>query len=163
MSSERVEPDLPITPMLDMSFQLMAFFILTFSPKPVEGQLSLSLPKEEGGPSNVAPSVDLTEDEDVVVQIYASDNGNIADISIAPKTGSYSIGKDTSALFKFLKEKAAAATAEKKPAPKLRLEMADQLNYQFVIKLLDEGKRAGFERISPAALTPAAAGGAAKK
>jgi biopolymer transport protein ExbD len=24
------EPELPITPMLDMSFQLMAFFILTF-------------------------------------------------------------------------------------------------------------------------------------
>ena len=27
-----VEPDLPITPMLDMSFQLLAFFIMTFKP-----------------------------------------------------------------------------------------------------------------------------------
>ena len=37
----------PITPMLDMSFQLLSFFILTFHPMPVEGQLSVSLPKIE--------------------------------------------------------------------------------------------------------------------
>ena len=29
-----VEPDLPITPMLDMSFQLLAFFVMTFNPTP---------------------------------------------------------------------------------------------------------------------------------
>ena len=37
--SQPVEPDLPITPMLDMAFQLMAFFILTFRPMPTEAQL----------------------------------------------------------------------------------------------------------------------------
>ena len=36
---------LPITPMLDMSFQLLSFFILTFHPMPTEGQLSINLPK----------------------------------------------------------------------------------------------------------------------
>ena len=48
--TESVEPDLPITPMLDMSFQLLAFFILTFKPAPTEGQIAMTLPKEEGGP-----------------------------------------------------------------------------------------------------------------
>ena len=30
--TDHVDPDLPITPMLDMSFQLLAFFIMTFKP-----------------------------------------------------------------------------------------------------------------------------------
>src|SRR5258708_5650958 len=30
--------------MLDMAFQLLAFFILTFRPNPVEGQINLNLP-----------------------------------------------------------------------------------------------------------------------
>ena len=45
-----MEPDLPITPMLDMSFQLLAFFIMTFKPADTEGQIALTLPKDEGGP-----------------------------------------------------------------------------------------------------------------
>ena len=53
-STESVEPDLPITPMLDMSFQLLAFFILTFKPAPTEAQIAMELPKEEGSPTAVA-------------------------------------------------------------------------------------------------------------
>lgn len=37
-----VEPDVPITPMLDMSFQLLAFFIMTFKLAAVEGQITLT-------------------------------------------------------------------------------------------------------------------------
>lgn len=149
-----VEPDLPITPMLDMSFQLMAFFILTFHPMPVEAQLSLALPKETGGPSQVAPSIDPLEDEELIIQVYAADNGNITDITAAPATGSFSLGQDSSALFKYLQERTKAAAAEGKKPPKLKFEIAERLNYQYVIKLIDEGRRAGFERISPTLLNP---------
>lgn len=38
------EVELNLTAMLDMAFQLLAFFILTFRPAPVEGQISLHLP-----------------------------------------------------------------------------------------------------------------------
>jgi biopolymer transport protein ExbD len=149
-----VEPDLPITPMLDMSFQLMAFFILTFKLMPTEAQLALTLPKEDGGPSQVAPTIDPTQDEELIVQVYASDNGSLADITAAPRTGSFSLGQDTTALFKYLQDKATAARQENKPAPKLRLEIAERLNYQYVIKLIDEARRAGFDRVSPALLNP---------
>ncbi len=151
---ELVSPDLPITPMLDMSFQLMAFFILTFRPTPSEAQLALALPKEEGGQSQVAPSVDPTDDEDLIVQVYAADNGNIADITVAPKTGNFSLGKDPGELFKYLRGRAKAAEGDKKKPPKLRLEIAERLNYQYVIKMLDEARRAGFDRISPTLLNP---------
>jgi biopolymer transport protein ExbD len=149
-----LEPDLPITPMLDMSFQLMAFFLLTFRPMPVEAQMALALPKEDGGQSQVAPSIDPTEDEELIVQVYAADNGSLAGITAAPPTGSFSLGQDTGALFKYLQDKAKAARLEKKSPPKLRLEIAERLNYQYVVKLIDEARRAGFDRISPVLLNP---------
>src|SRR3954452_19601437 len=39
---------LPITPMLDMTFQLLFFFIVNFRPMPstIEGQLEMALPTE---------------------------------------------------------------------------------------------------------------------
>jgi biopolymer transport protein ExbD len=36
--------ELNLAAMLDMAFQLLAFFILTFRPAPVEGQLALNMP-----------------------------------------------------------------------------------------------------------------------
>src|SRR5262245_46974510 len=41
-SQEGVE--LNLAAMLDMAFQLLTFFILTFRPAPVEGQISLRMP-----------------------------------------------------------------------------------------------------------------------
>jgi len=37
---------LPITPMLDMAFQLLTFFIFTYHPAAMEGQMALTLPTE---------------------------------------------------------------------------------------------------------------------
>src|SRR5438094_6992978 len=42
-----VEVQLPVTPMLDMAFQLMFFFLATFNPSSIkEGQMELSLPSK---------------------------------------------------------------------------------------------------------------------
>ena len=45
-SGEEVE--LNLAAMLDMAFQLLTFFILTFKPAPVEGQVNLRLPPPVG-------------------------------------------------------------------------------------------------------------------
>jgi biopolymer transport protein ExbD len=37
------EPNVPIAPMLDMAFQLLTFFVLTYHPAPQEGQFVMSL------------------------------------------------------------------------------------------------------------------------
>jgi biopolymer transport protein ExbD len=37
---------LPITPMLDMAFQLLTFFIFTYHPSAMEGQMALTLPTD---------------------------------------------------------------------------------------------------------------------
>jgi len=38
-----MEIEIPVTPMLDMAFQLLTFFILTYRPAPAEGQFSMNL------------------------------------------------------------------------------------------------------------------------
>jgi biopolymer transport protein ExbD len=43
---EDTEVVLPITPMLDMAFQLLAFFIFTYHPSDLEGQMELNLPEK---------------------------------------------------------------------------------------------------------------------
>jgi len=37
------DPQLPITPMLDMAFQLLTFFVLTYKPAPSEVQFTMNL------------------------------------------------------------------------------------------------------------------------
>ena len=152
-------PDMPIVPMLDMSFQLMSFFILTFHPMPSEAQIALSLPKDLGGGASI-PTLNVeVEEEDVVIQIFAADNGNVVSIKAVSKSGEVDLGSDTSKLFKYLQDKAAAAKGgdATKKAPKLKFEIAERLNYQIVVKLLDEGRRAGYDRISPTVLGPGGA------
>jgi len=149
MKSEPTTPELPITPMLDMSFQLMFYFVITFNPMPTEAQLALTLPKVEGGGGAPPPVGIDAQEEELIVQIYASDNGQIAGITAAPQSGNVDLGKDTSALLKYLKDKAAASAGT---PPKLKFEFAERLNYQYVIKMIDEAKRAGYDRVSPTLL-----------
>ena len=107
----------------------------------------MALPKQEGGASAVpTPSLEVLDDE-LIVQVYAAENGAIADVVAAPKTGNVTLGPDTGKLFAFLKERAATG-----PVPSLKFEMSDRLNYQYVIKLIDEAKRAGYDRVTPTLL-----------
>jgi biopolymer transport protein ExbD len=46
LSHEETEIDLPITPMLDMAFQLLTFFIFTYNPSGLEAQMDLALPSK---------------------------------------------------------------------------------------------------------------------
>ncbi len=51
-------PDVPVTPMLDMAFQLLTFFVLTYKPAPSEGQFVMNLlpPQPATAISAEAPS-----------------------------------------------------------------------------------------------------------
>jgi biopolymer transport protein ExbD len=145
-----VDPDLPITPMLDMTFQLLAFFITTFNPTPLEGHLDLALPKETGGDSVAPPNIALDEDDEVTVQVEAAPEGGITGIKVFEKGAAEGkpLGTDSAALFTYLRDRAAKLGK----VGKLRMEMAENLNYQFVVKLIDEATRAGYKSVSPTVL-----------
>ena len=148
-----VEPDLPITPMLDMSFQLLAFFIMTFQPSPTEGQILLALPKEDGGPSSNIPNP--TDDATVsyVVTVAAGTGGVIREMFLTEKGAANPVavplGADQKRYYDELKKRSDALKG--KPG-KLILEMDNALVNEYVVGLLDAGIRAGFKDIAPAAM-----------
>jgi len=154
-TTDFVEPDLPITPMLDMSFQLMAFFIFTFRPAPTEGQIAMSLPKQEGGESTSIPNPTDEKPEAFVVRIEAAANGTIAKMSLTKKDDvdarPIDLGADVKAFHKELQSRYTEVKGDKTKA-KVTLEIQDNLLHEYVVQLLDHAKRAGFTNIAPVPL-----------
>ena len=75
----------PVTPMLDMAFQLLAFFILTFQPPSRETRIDLylpaapaALPRRSGGEAPPTPQEDLGLETDLVVRAEAGPEGTSA-------------------------------------------------------------------------------------
>src|SRR5215207_3614173 len=160
-STDFVEPDLPITPMLDMSFQLLAFFIMTFQPSPTEGQIALTLPKEEGGQNIAVPSpTDENKPRHFIVKVAAADNGTIEQMTLvdadsADQSGT-KLGAGDSGVKNYhteLSRLGKQLTTEGKKG-KITLELGDKLVQEYVVQLVDQGIRAGFDDISPVPSDP---------
>ena len=86
-----IEVELNLAAMLDMAFQLLAFFILTFRPSPIEGQVKLHMPPPRPIttlPDGKAPGDDpkdahpLQGLNTIVISVLASPTGQIAGLSI---------------------------------------------------------------------------------
>ena len=161
LPTSNVEPDLPITPMLDMSFQLLAFFITTYNPTPTEGHLDVGLPAEKGGQSTKLPDpTDAELIEDLTVRVESDEKGDIAAISLMQGEGAAEVaipGKGTPArqnLFNELKRRLASLKAQKAndkafAPPKIKLELPDNLRYKILISIMDESNRAGYSSVAP--------------
>jgi biopolymer transport protein ExbD len=74
--------------MLDMAFQLLSFFILTFKPAPIEGQLSLMLPPPKPA-TQVQPNPQNPTEGDgppvvpsLIISVPAGPGGNVAGVSV---------------------------------------------------------------------------------
>src|SRR4051794_32166011 len=78
-----VEPDLPITPMLDMTFQLLAFFIFTFHPQRSEAKIAFGMPEEgDHGPGIPDPRNPLDKPVVIMVEVRATEDGNVASMTL---------------------------------------------------------------------------------
>lgn len=123
--------------MLDMAFQLLAFFILTFQPSPIESQISLRMPDkpttQASGQSSESPSSEalgLT----LTVSVHAADTGEIAGIEVGAQTLGAGEGptETINALQATLKEALTAAEFEA-----ISLQVSDDLNYERMMQVLD--------------------------
>ena len=152
-----VEPDLPITPMLDMAFQLLAFFIITFKPAPTEGQLALALPKEEKGEPTEVPQVLVdTPPAQFTVRVTAAANGTIEKMTIS-EAGSAVVAKDLGAKVEAVRDElnaVAVGLSRENRTARLILELDEKLVQEYVVQLMDTGVRAGFADLSPVPIDP---------
>ena len=139
----------PITPMLDMSFQLLSFFILTFHPMPTEGQLSINLPKLDATeqPPPVEPLPPDDKKDEYTIAVNSSADGGVSNISLKGPSGSQDI-KNLAELLDQLKAIAPPAGKKREEGVSITIESADDLRYARLIDLMDLCKRAGYETVN---------------
>lgn len=156
MRSRRLNPGapleivLPITPMLDMAFQLLAFFIFTFRPSnALEGRMDMALPRagtaKAAAPEQVDPfassDTDIDKDAEVTVRVESA-GGGIDKIGVADKAGSAEVnGKPgLKAKLEALKQGLGGSTG-------VRIEASSHLKYSCLVEIMDVCMAAGFTQI----------------
>ena len=149
------EVNLPITPMLDMAFQLLTFFIFTYHPSGLEGQMDLNLPSEKNARAKEKEMVDPNKKSDVQDLVPPSDltvivrtqqdgvnNGIISALTLEQASGQKPVND--------LKALEAELTEAKKTAPNdaIKIQGDGKLKWSAIVQVMDVCRRAGFNNIS---------------
>jgi biopolymer transport protein ExbD len=149
-----------ITPFLDMSFQLLFFFVLSFKPaEAMEGKLDFSLPAsgeararrmEDVDPSKPSDS-DLALPAQVTVLVktlndgIADHQGNISAIIIKTESGEQAV-PNIETLEKILENK--RKDGQLQNTDDIKIQAESKLKYACVIEVMDACIRGGFARVS---------------
>src|SRR6202453_2704196 len=158
------EVSFPVAPMLDMAFQLLAFFILTFKAPSAETHLDLylpatpvALPAASGGEAHPTPArvVDTDLENDLLVRAEANDLGDLKALRLgeAPLPDLTTLGKRLRRYTELL---------EGRPL-RVRLIADDGLRYEPAARVIATCSAAGVAAIrltQPGATPPLPGGGA---
>jgi biopolymer transport protein ExbD len=158
--SAGVNLGLIITPMLDMSFQILAFFIMTYHPSALEGHLAgtLAASGAAAGPTAVnatPPAIDPLQDADVVTVQLKTDGAREGrpdklllqrktepvPLQIADATTNWETARRT------LERELRLARQGTEPSD-VRIQADGDLRHEFVLQVYDTCKNAGFARIA---------------
>jgi biopolymer transport protein ExbD len=160
-----VEINKVITPMLDMAFQIFAFFIVIYHPSQLEGQMLLNLPDlaqakaakpEEARPDQSMPGdLELPAEVTVVARTMRPDgtqDGSISQISVQERLGVKDIIKpdqgskelpNLDALRSYLQSIRGGLSNQ----TDIRIEAESGLRYEYVMQIIDMCTRAGFKNV----------------
>jgi biopolymer transport protein ExbD len=142
---------------------LLAFFVMTYHPSDLEGQMQLALPahdqkaahdKQEQDPSakhDASSVLEMPSDMTVIVKTQNDgvNNGAISALTVEDRSGQATIrpaGDQTlgDALARYLQK--AKETSDNKSA--IRLQADSHLKWENVVQMMDACRKAGFENIS---------------
>jgi len=131
------EVELNLAAMLDMAFQLLAFFILTFRPAPLEGYIALRMPPPQattkpGGAvsSESIIGMDLEKLQTLMVTVRSSPDGGIGSIQLEEGAPSNSLSDFEAKLNQLLGSPEAAFE-------QVILKVGSGLHYDSLVRLLD--------------------------
>jgi biopolymer transport protein ExbD len=130
--------ELNLAAMLDMAFQLLTFFILTFRPSPVEGQVALRLPPPQAianAKGGVAAGSDTSRTDPVkgvttlVISVFSDPNGNV---------GSMGVGETGVATLPGLEARLKTIFADPgNPFEQVIIQVGSNLRYDALMKVVD--------------------------
>lgn len=149
--------EFPVTPMLDMAFQLLAFFILTFQAPSAETHLDLYLPAApaalagaiQGQATDAVPRrADLDLENDLIIRAEADDLGELKKLTLgeAPMDGLDMLGRKLSQYSTLLKGRPL----------RVRLLADDRLRYEDAARIVGVCSTAGVASIRLSGPTPIA-------
>src|SRR5262245_39636240 len=137
--------------MLDMSFQLLAFFVMTFqAANAMEGQLDMYLPKAGNPQAKKPDQVDLTKDSDADLEqqadvsvVVSSLRGDVESLSIREKTKTTPV-PDLKALKPALVKLRAELGGTQN---NIKIEADSRLKYARLVDVMDACLGAGFKSV----------------
>lgn len=165
------EVELNLAAMLDMAFQLLAFFILTFRPSPIEGQLDMQLPPAapvtnvaaNAKPQNQTNAEFEAESKTVTLYVTAVPQGEVKEVRL----GFNSLFQGPATPEQLAKLDQRLHTILSQPASlidRVLIKVGPTLRYEELMKIIDVCTRqklangSTLTHISFAELTEAAAG-----
>lgn len=137
------EVELNLASMLDMAFQLLSFFILTFRPSPIEGQLLLHLPPpiavtnvqaEANENSSDAPGISAAET--LTISVLADGEGNVSSVRLGMGT-SFSGRATRENLAQLNRQLRDVFSLKTTPYGQVLLQIAPVLKYEELMKVID--------------------------
>ena len=136
--------ELNLAAMLDMAFQLLTFFILTFKPAPIEGQLTLNLPE-----ARPATLVDVPQQEQsstntgnqtfvrsLVITVPSTPSGDVrsAKVGIAPV---FTGPANPSNLYRLDQRLKTVCSLQDTPFEQVLIKVGKNLRYEELMKIID--------------------------
>ena len=135
---------LNLAAMLDMAFQLLSFFVLTFKPDPAEGQIMLRLPppgavaakvktdQQAGADTNNTNPVEGIES--LIISVFSSADGSIQSLAVGEGT----VGENSSDKVKALETQLRVILDdEDAPFEQVILQIGSKLRYDELMKVID--------------------------
>jgi biopolymer transport protein ExbD len=155
-----IDIQLPITPMLDMSFQLLSFFVITFKAASAsEGQLEMYLPKAQEPRAKDPAQIDTSKETsaeadeaaDVTVALTANSAGDLLAITIREKTEKAIAGPNVAEMCAALKEQLKKIRSAGGNQNNIKIEPSAMLKYSRIVDVMDACLGAGYRQIGFAA------------
>jgi biopolymer transport protein ExbD len=145
---------LAITPMLDLTFQLLFFFIVNYHPSALEGQMDMALPAHSENKADKQENVQLANENtmqelpaDLTILLKTQNGGEqtgmITQIVVRDRSGDTYVAVDDKfeALQKHL-EKVKETLTNKED---IKIEGESRLKWFYIVKVMDVCKKAGFK------------------
>lgn len=153
LESSEVNTTAVITPFLDMTFQLLFFFMMNYHPADLEGQMELSLPQkaearadtpiENPKPSSEEPEPKLESEVTIVLKTQhdGTHDGEISQI-LVQEQGETAVPSTEALLTHLTKLREGLGNKES-----IKIQADSRLKWAMVVKVMDVCRKAGFKDV----------------